>query len=377
MDFSLNDEQRQLKDSVDRFVREQYSFDKWRKVIGTSLGYSDDNWRQMAELGWLGVSVPEADGGLGGTPVETMVIMEGIGQGLVVEPYLSTVVLGGGLLARGGSAAQKQAILPKLIEGKLKLAFAHAEPQARYVLQDVATTAKADGGGFVLNGKKIVVFDAPSADQLIVSARTGGSSRDANGISLFLVDSKAKGVSRNDYRTLDHRRAADVTLENVKVDAAALLGKKDGGLPLIEAVVDQAFGALTAEAVGAMQVLCDTTNEYLKTRKQFGVAIGSFQALQHRMVDIWIALEQARSMAYMIAIRLEDQDAAVRKRAAAAAKVQAGQSGRFVGQQAVQLHGGMGMTDELNVGHYMKRLMMIDLLFGNADHHRKRFADMN
>ena len=229
----------------------------------------------------------------------------------------------------------------------------------------------------MLNGKKIVVFDAPSADQLIVSARTGGSSRDANGISLFLVDSKAKGVSRNDYRTLDHRRAADVTLENVKVDAAALLGKKDGGLPLIEAVVDQAFGALTAEAVGAMQVLCDTTNEYLKTRKQFGVAIGSFQALQHRMVDIWIALEQARSMAYMIAIRLEDQDAAVRKRAAAAAKVQAGQSGRFVGQQSVQLHGGMGMSDELNVGHYMKRLMMIDVLFGNADFHRQRFAAMN
>src|SRR5512146_1409981 len=194
MDFSLNDEQRQLKDSVDRFVRDQYSFDKWRKVIGTSLGYSDDNWKQMAELGWLGVSVPEADGGLGGTPVETMVIMEGIGQGLVVEPYLSTVVLGGGLVARGGSAAQKQAILPKLIEGNLKLAFAHAEPQSRYVLQDVATTAKADGGGFVLNGKKIVVFDAPSADQLIVSARTGGSSRDANGISLFLVDNKAKGV---------------------------------------------------------------------------------------------------------------------------------------------------------------------------------------
>lgn len=377
MDFSLNDEQRQLKDSVERFVRDQYSFDKWRKTIASSLGYSADNWRQMAELGWLGVSLPEADGGLGGTPIETLVIMEGIGRGLVVEPYLSTVVLGGGFLSRGGSAAQKQELLPKLIEGGLKLAFAHAEHKSRYLLQDVATTAKADGGGYVLNGKKIVVFDAPSADKLIVSARTGGSARDAKGISLFLVDNNAKGLTRLDFRTLDHRRAADVTLENVKVDAAAMIGAKDAGLPLIEAVVDQAINALAAEAVGAMQVLCDTTNEYLKTRKQFGVAIGSFQALQHRMVDIWIALEQARSMSYMIAIKLSEADATDTARAAAAAKVQAGQSGRFVGQQAVQLHGGMGMSDELNVGHYMKRLMMIDMLFGNADYHRQRFVAMN
>jgi alkylation response protein AidB-like acyl-CoA dehydrogenase len=374
MDFNLSDEQRQLKDSVERFVRDQYAFDKWRKTVTTEAGFREENWQQMAELGWLGVAVPEDFGGLGGSAIDTMVIMEGLGRGLVVEPYLSTVVLGGGLIAHSGSKAQKEAHLGPLVEGKLKLAFAFAEHQARFNLADVAVTAKKDGAGYVIDGQKCVVFDAIAADKLIVSARTAGKPRDAEGISLFIVDKKAGGVGIKGFRTLDHRRAADIAFDKVKVGADALLGKADEALPLIELVADQAISALAAEAVGCMQVLCDTTNEYLKTRKQFGRPIGQFQVLQHRMVDMWIALEQARSVNYMLAVKVAEPKE--RAKAAAATKTTIGQSGRFVGQQAVQLHGGMGMSDELNVGHYMKRLMMIDMSFGNADYHRKRFAEM-
>jgi pimeloyl-CoA dehydrogenase small subunit len=376
MDFSLSDEQRQLQDSVGRFVRERYPFDQWRKITDTPEGFRADNWRQMAELGWLGVSFSEDAGGFGGSAVDTMVVMEGLGRGLVAEPYLSTVVLGGGFLQHGGSKAQKDELLPKLIEGNLKLAFAQAETQSRFALDDVATTAKAGDGGYILNGRKIVVYDAPAADKLVVSARTAGGPRDAAGISLFLVDRDAPGVHLRGYRTLDRRRAADITFDNVKLGAGALIGTKDNGLPLMQLVVDHGIAALAAEAVGAMQLLTDTTNEYLKTRKQFGKPIGSFQALQHRMVDIFIATEQARSMSYMIAMKL-DAPTIERTRAASAAKTQIGQSGRFVGQQAVQLHGGMGMSDEMHVGHYMKRLMMIDMLFGNADFHRDRFIDLD
>jgi alkylation response protein AidB-like acyl-CoA dehydrogenase len=375
MDFNFSDEQRQLKDSVERFVRDQYAFDKWRKTVTTEEGYREENWRQIAELGWLGVAVPEAYGGLGGNAVDTAVIMEGLGRGLVAEPYFSTAVLGGGFLCHGGSQAQKEALLPALAEGKLKLAFAFAEHQARFNLADVAVSAKKNGGGYVISGQKCVVFDAVAADRLVVSARTAGAAADAKGISLFLVDRKAKGLSVKGYRTVDHRRAADVGFDQVAVGADALIGKADEALALIELVADHAISALAAEAVGCMQVLCDTTNEYLKTRKQFGRPIGQFQVLQHRMVEMWIALEQARSMNYMLAMKVAEP-APERAKSAAAAKTTIGQSGRFVGQQAVQLHGGMGMSDELNVGHYMKRLMMIDLMFGNADHHRKRFAEM-
>jgi alkylation response protein AidB-like acyl-CoA dehydrogenase len=303
-----------------------------------------------------------------------MVIMEGLGRGLLVEPYLSTVVLGGGFLAQGGNKAQKEAHLGPLVEGKLKLAFAFAEHQARFNLADVAVSAKEEGAGYVIDGQKCVVFDAATADKLIVSARTAGKPLDAKGISLFIVDKKAKGVTVKGFRTLDHRRAADIAFDKVKVGAEGLLGTADEALPLIELVTDQAISALAAESVGCMQVLCDTTNEYLKTRKQFGRPIGQFQVLQHRMVDMWIALEQARSVSFMLAVKLAEPKE--RAKAAAATKTTIGQSGRYVGQQAVQLHGGMGMSDELNVGHFMKRLMMIDMLFGNADHHRKRFAEM-
>ncbi len=376
MDFSLTEEQQLLKDSVDRFVREHYAFDQRRKLAESRDGFSRDHWRRMAELGWLGVALPEKHGGIGGGPVETMVIMEGFGRGLVLEPYLSTVVLGGTLLALGGSAEQKETLLPALAAGELMLAFAHSERQARFDLFDVATTARRDGAGYVLDGHKGVVFHAAAADRLIVSARTAGARRDAEGITLFLVDRDAPGLTRRDYRTNDGGRASEVTLEGVAVGAEAVIGEVDNALPLVERAVEHAVVALCAEAVGCMDVLCETTNEYLKTRQQFGRPIGRFQVLQHRMVDMFIAREEARSLTYVATARLDDDaaDSTLRAKAVAAAKAGIGKSGRFVGQSAIQLHGGMGMTDELNVGHYFKRLTMIDLTFGDRAHHLRRFA---
>ena len=373
MDFTYSDEQKLLADSVSRFARESYGFENWRKLARSDEGFSPALWRQMAELGWLGAALPEAHGGLGGGPIETMIIMEGIGKGLVLEPYFSTVVLGGTLIGLAGSEAQKAELLPKVAAGELKLAFAHAEHQARFDLAEVTTVAVRAGGGWRLDGRKIFVRDAASADRLIVLARTAGATRARKGLSLFLVDAHAKGVGRRDYRTVDNRHAADIAFEGVAVPAEALLGPADGALGIVERAVDHAIAALAAEAVGAMQVLHDTTLAYLKTRKQFGRPIGDFQVLQHRAVDMFVALEQARSMAIAATLKLK-APAKERARFCAAAKVQIGQSGRFVGQQAVQLHGGMGMTDELNVGHYMKRLMAIDMAFGNADWHLNRFA---
>jgi len=375
MDFEFSTEQSLLKDSVDRFVQDEYDFETRRKIVATDDGFSRENWAKFAELGWLALPLPEDFGGFGGSPVETMILMEAFGRGLVAEPYVPTVVLGGGLVVEAGSAAQKQAILPALANGEMMLAFGFAEPQSRYTLADVETKAEAADGGYVLNGHKAVVIGAPSADKIIVSARTSGGTRDADGISLFILDKDADGLGRRDYRTIDALRAADVTLDNVKVGADALLGTEGGALPVIEKVTDQAIAALCAEAVGAMQVLLDTTTEYTKTRKQFGVPIGKFQVLQHRMVDMFIELEQSRSMTYMVTLKL-GEDEAERKRSASGAKAQIGKGGKYVGSQAVQLHGGMGMTDELSVSHYYKRLMMIEMMFGNTDHHLKRFADL-
>ena len=377
MDFSLSQEQQLLKDSVERFVREKYEFEARCKLVATSEGYSQENWSMMAELGWLAVGFPEDHGGFGGGPVETMIIMEAVGQGLVLEPYLPSIVLGGNLVALGGSEEQKNALLPALGEGNLKLAFAYAERQARFDLFDVETTAKKDGGGYVINGEKGVVFHAATADKIIVSARTAGDSRDENGITLFIVDADAKGLTRRDYGTNDGGQASEVAFENVAVDADAVIGDVDGGYPTIEQVVELAIGALCAEAVGCMDYLKDATNEYLKTREQFGRPLGSFQVLQHRMVDMFINCEEARSLTYVAAARLGDDDAMARAKAIAAAKVQIGKSGKFVGQQTIQLHGGMGMTDELSVGHYFKRLTMIELTFGDQAHHLKRYMAMD
>ncbi len=376
MDFSFTEEQTLLRNSVQKFVQNGYDFDKRRAIAKSETGWKRENWKQFAELGLLGAPFAEDFGGLGGGPVETMIIMEEFGRGLVIEPYLGTVVLAGGFLSHGGSKAQKEHFIPEIIEGKRVFAFAFAEPQGRYNLADLAVTAKKSGSGYTLNGHKAVVIGAPWADSLIVTARTGGGQRDEKGVSVFVVDKKAKGVSCRDYPTVDGLRASEVTFENVALGADALIGHEGDGLPLVERVVDEGIAALSAEAIGAMKVLNDATVEYCKTRKQFGVPIGKFQVLQHRMVDMFMNYEQSVSITYMVTLKLNESDKE-RKKAASAAKVQIGKAGRFIGQNAVQLHGGMGMTDELNVGHYFKRLTMIDTMFGNVDHHLKRYASLD
>ena len=376
MDFSFTEEQTLLRNSVQKFVQNGYTFDMRRGIAKSETGWKRENWKQFAELGLLGAPFAEDFGGLGGGPVETMIIMEEFGRGLVIEPYLGTVVLAGGFLSHGGSKAQKEHFIPEIIEGKRVFAFAFAEPQGRYNLADLAVTAKKSGSGYTLNGHKAVVIGAPWADSLIVTARTGGGQRDEKGVSVFVVDKKAKGVSCRDYPTVDGLRASEVTFENVALGADALIGHEGDGLPLVERVVDEGIAALSAEAIGAMKVLNDTTVEYCKTRKQFGVPIGKFQVLQHRMVDMFMNYEQSVSITFMVTLKLGESDAE-RKKAASAAKVQIGKAGRFIGQNAVQLHGGMGMTDELNVGHFFKRLTMIDTMFGNVDHHLKRYASLD
>lgn len=373
VDFSLSEEQQLLKDSLDRFVREHYSLDQRRKLVASDNGYSKENWAQFAELGWLAIPIdPEYDG-IGGGPLEIMLVMEAIGRGLVVEPYLATVVLGAGLVSASGNGTQKQNILPKVAAGDMLMAFAHVEPQARYNLSDVQTVAKQDGDGFILSGAKTVVLHGAHADQLVVSARSSGARTDTDGLSLFLIDPSAAGVSVRGYRTVDGLRAADVTLDNVAVDAASLLGTAGDAWPAIANVVDNAVAALCAEALGCMETLHETTREYLKTREQFGLQLSKFQVLQHRSVDMMIACEEMRSLLYMATMSL-DAEPSARATAVSAAKHHAGEGGKKVGQEAVQLHGGMGMTEELSVGHYFKRLTMIDTMFGNADFHLDRFA---
>ena len=373
MDFSFTEEQTLLRNMVQSFVQDNYDFDARMKIVRSEDGMSREIWQQFAELGLLAAPFSEDLGGLDGGPIETMVIMEELGRGLVVEPYLPTVVLCGGILNRHASKDQQETHLPSLIAGESIWALAFSEPQSRFNLADIVTSAKAEGDGYVLNGAKAVVQGGPWADKLIVSARVSGDQRERDGVSLFIVDKSANGVSTQDYPTVDGGRASEITFENVAVGADALIGEAGNGLDILEEAIDFGIGALSAEAIGHMKQLNDATVEYCKTRKQFGVAIGSFQVLQHRMVDMFMEYEQSVSMTYMVNMKLSE-DASARAKAASGAKVQIGKSGRFVGQQAVQLHGGMGMTEELNVGHYFKRLTMIDTQFGNVDHHLKRFA---
>ncbi|MGB2207948.1 MAG: acyl-CoA dehydrogenase family protein [Parvibaculales bacterium] len=373
MDFSFTEEQTLLRNMVQSFVQDNYDFDARMKIVRSEEGMSQEIWQQFAELGLLAAPFSEEMGGLDGGPIETMVIMEELGRGLVVEPYLPTVVLCGGILSRHGSDVQKEAQLPGIIGGEEIWALAYAEPQSRFNPADVLTSAKADGDGYVLNGTKAVVVAAPWASKLIVSARISGEQRDSDGLGLFIVEKSAAGVSTQDYPTVDGNRASEVTLENVAVAADALIGEAGNGLSILEEALDYGIGAVCAEAIGHMKCLNDATVEYCKTRKQFGVPIGSFQVLQHRMVDMFMEYEQSVSMTYMVNMKLVEGEGE-RRKAAAGAKVQIGKSGRFVGQEAVQLHGGMGMTEELNVGHYFKRLTVIDTQFGNVDHHLKRFA---
>ena len=373
MDFSYTEEQTLLRNSVSKYLADKYTFESWRKFTRGDAGRDPAHWAQFAELGLLAAPLPEAHDGLGGGAVDASVVMEEFGKALVVEPYVPTVVIGGGFLKHGGNDAQKSEWLNKIATGETIMAFAFAEPKGRYNLADLSTAAKKQGSGYVLSGQKAVVIAAPWADQLIVTARTAGGQRDSKGVSVFLVDKKAKGVATRDYPTVDGLRASEITFENVEVPAANLIGEADNGLPLVERVVDEAIAATCAEATGCMKVLVDTTVAYSKQRKQFGVPIGKFQVLQHRMVDMFVNFEQSVSITLMVTLKL-DAGEAERAKAASAAKVTIGKAGRYVGQQAVQIHGGMGMTDELNVGHYFKRLTMIDALYGNTDHHLKRYA---
>jgi len=376
MDFDLNDEQRQLKDSLERLLADTYGdLAKRQGYMKEPKGYSPALWKQYADLGLLAVPFAEEHGGLGQGLTETMIIAEAFGRGLAIEPYLATVVMSGGVLRHAGNATLLKELVPAIAEGKLTLALAHQERQARYDIADVATTARSDGkGGYTLEGEKAVVLAGDGADNLIVTARASGGRTERGGIGLFLVDAKANGVTRRGYATQDGMRAADVTLSAVRVGPEAVVAGPDKGLPVLERVVDETIAALSAEAVGAMAALHELTVEYLKTRKQFGVPIGSFQVLQHKSVDMFTALEQARSMAYYATMMAAESDAKERRKAIAAAKVQIGRSARFVGETAVQLHGGIGMTMEYKAGHYFKRLTMIDMAFGDADHHVRELA---
>jgi pimeloyl-CoA dehydrogenase small subunit len=376
MDFAFTEEQTLLRNSVGKYLAGNYTFETFKKISRSDAGWSPETWKTFAELGLLAAPLPEAYGGLGGGPVDTLVVMEEFGKALVVEPYVQTVVVGGGFFQHGGSEAQKQEWLARIAGGETVIAFAFAEAQGRFNFADLLTTAKKQGSGYVLNGQKAVVLGGPFADTLIVTARTAGAQRDEKGVTVFLVDKKSKGVATRDYPTIDGLRASEITFDNVEVPAANVIGKVDGGLALIEQVTDEAIAAHASEAVGAMKVLLDATVEYSKTRKQFGVPIGKFQVLQHRMVDMFMNYEQSASIALMVTLKLGESEAE-RKKAASAAKVQIGKAGRFVGQSAVQIHGGMGMTDELNVGHYFKRLTMLDTLYGNVDHHLKRYASLS
>ncbi len=372
MNFDFTEEQGMLRDSVARFVQDQYDFDTRNQVVAAEEGFSRENWQTFAELGWLSIPFAEEDGGYGGGPIDTMVVMEELGRGLVAEPFMATVLLFGGLIQKAGNAAQREAWLGRVIGGEVQGAFAFLERQSRFELADVATTARADGDGFVIDGEKTVVFNGAAADALVVAARTSGEQTDEAGISLFIVDANADGISRTSYRMMDGQVVANIRLDNVKVGADALLGEQDGGYATIESVTNATTLALCAEALGIMSWLNATTMEYARTREQFGVAIGSFQALQHRMVETFMAYEQTKSLLYR-AVCSEKAGSGDAQKDLHALKVGLARYGKQVGDEAMQIHGGMGMTDELAVGHYAKRLMILNTLFGNGDHHQAKF----
>jgi pimeloyl-CoA dehydrogenase small subunit len=369
MDFDLTDEQRLLKDSVDRLIADRYGdFERRKTYQQKPGGWSRAVWQDFASLGLTALPFDESMGGIDGGPIETMIVMEAIGGGLALEPFLSTVVLGGAAIRRGASATLAETIVPQIAEGNLILALAQTERQSRYNLHDVATTARRSNGHYVLDGRKSVVPHGDSADKLIVSARTSGGQRDRDGITLFLVDANAPGVEIHGSASQDGRRIAEILFSGVQVDAGSILGEPDRGHALLAETVDIGIAALAAEAVGAMEALQAMTVDYLKTRKQFGVAIGTFQALQHRAVDMMIALEQARSMACYAAM-MAAAPAEERRPALSAVKVQINKSARYVGQQAIQLHGGIGVTAEYQASHFFKRLSGIENTFGDTDYH--------
>jgi alkylation response protein AidB-like acyl-CoA dehydrogenase len=375
MNFELSEEQKMIQQSVERFVQENYDLTNRVKISSEDPGYSKEYWGSMADLGWLGLAFDEEDGGFGGNQIDTLVLMEQFGKGLVLEPFLANIVLGGGIIKRAASPAIKESIIPSLMEGKLQITLAYAEEQSRFDIEDVATAAREEDGGFVINGKKSMVLNAESADKIIVVTRTSGSQVDENGISLFIVDASSEGVERQNFPTVDGLRASEITFEDVKVSSEALVGEKDKGFKILQAVVNDAILALSAEAVGAMEVLYKDTVEYTQQREQFDHALSDFQVLQHRMVDMFMEYEQCKSLLFRATLEtVEDPDLA--QRTVHALKHLIGKSGIFVGESAVQLHGGMGVTEELRIGHFFKRLLVIDSQFGNADFHLDKFTNL-
>ena len=374
MDFSFSEEQTLLRNTIQSFIQDNYDFDKRQAIVKSEEGMKQENWKQFSELGLLGLPFSEEDGGLNFGAVETMIVAEEFGKGLVVEPYIQTVVTCGGFLRRANST-QKESYIPGIISGEDIWAFAYAEPQGRYNLNDLSTTASLEGDNYVINGYKSVVSGGPWANKFIVSVRTSGEQRDADGISLLIVNKDTDGLSVRDYPTVDGSRASELTFENVQVSKDNLIGEEGNGSELIELVVDETIAAICSEAIGAMKVLNDATVEYCKTRKQFGQPIGKFQVLQHRMVDMFMEYEQCKSL--LLRATMETvQDPILAQRTVHALKHLIGKSGIFVGESAVQLHGGMGVTEELRIGHFFKRLLVIDSQFGNSDFHLDKFTSL-
>jgi alkylation response protein AidB-like acyl-CoA dehydrogenase len=374
VNFELSEEQQLLQDSVARFVTDNYELEKRAKLVAGKSGFSEEYWASMAELGWFSLPFDAADGGFGGNQIDTMVVMEQIGKGLVLEPFFASIVLGGGVLRRAATQDQKADLLPGVIDGSRQLTLAYAEQQARFDLHDVTTTARADGDGFIINGSKSMVANAETATQIIVSARTSGGQIDQNGISLFLIDADAEGVKRDNFPTVDGLRASEVTLKDVRVSAANLLGDLDAGFSILNAAANDAILALSAEAIGAMEVLYKDTVDYTQEREQFDHPLSDFQVLQHRMVEMFMEYEQCKSLLYRATLEAAQGDSETTQQTIHALKYLVGKVGTFIGENAVQLHGGMGMTEELRIGHYFKRLLVIDVQFGNSDYHLQKFA---
>ena len=377
MDFSYSEEQQMLQESVQKFVQKNYAFDSRKKIMASAAGFSEEHWQLFAELGWLTVPFSEADGGFGGRAVDLMVMMQEFGKAMLVEPFLPTTVLCGGLISELGSEAQKSALLPTIMGGELQLALAYAEANSRFNIANVTTSAKVEGSDVVISGTKIFVLNGKGAKQLLVTARDAGAVTDAKGISVYLIDSAAAGVSMLPYPTVDGKQAAQITFDNVRVPVSSRLGKSGEAIAALSVVLDRATVAVSAEAVGALEALLQKTVEYSKTRKQFDVPIGSFQALQHRMADMFIECQLARSIVLRAAMKLDgNEDAREKAKAVSAAKSRIGKAIRKVGQEAIQIHGGIGMTDELDVAHLFKRVTAIDMLFGNDEFHTERFASL-
>ncbi len=375
MNFELSEEQKMIQQSVERFVQENYDLSNRIKISSEDPGFSKEYWSSMAELGWLGLAFSEEDGGFGGNQIDTLVLMEQFGKGLVLEPFLANVVLGGGSIKRGASKEIKDSIIPSLIDGSLQITLAYAEEQSRFDIEDVATAAREENGGFIINGKKSMVLNAESADKIVVVARTSGSQVDEEGISLFVVDADAEGIEKENFPTVDGLRASEIIFKDVKVEARSLIGEKDKGFSILQAVVNDAILALAAEAVGAMEVLYKDTVEYTQQREQFDHPLSDFQVLQHRMVDMFMEYEQCKSLLFRATMETV-QDPSLSQRTVHALKHLIGKSGIFVGESAVQLHGGMGVTEELRIGHFFKRLLVIDSQFGNADFHLDKFTSL-